>query len=253
MGLRDRIAHAWNAFTDRDERDLPRHGSYGEGGISSIRRSDRPTIRFSNEKSIVSSIYTRIAIDVASVQMLHVRTDDQKRFREFLRHHGVAIGPDEIAVGFEPGKFTGPRAGGEDNVLGRIIRGLTVLDDRDRPLALQLSLTVNDGDLVLLHQALDAARKLGRHFSGAFDDFAEVEFEIVGRKSEFVQPVHQVPDLGRAKQRLGRDAAPVKADAAEIFALHQGCFEPELRAADGADISARPAANDDDVEGFSHR
>ncbi len=82
MGLRDRLSHAWNAFTDREERDLPRYGSMGDGGMSSIRRSDRPSIRFSNEKSIVSSIYTRIAIDCASVQMLHVRTDDQKRYLE---------------------------------------------------------------------------------------------------------------------------------------------------------------------------
>jgi hypothetical protein len=54
----------------------------GEGGLSAMRRTDRPSIRFSNEKSIISSIYTRIAIDVAAVQMLHVRTDDEKRYLE---------------------------------------------------------------------------------------------------------------------------------------------------------------------------
>jgi hypothetical protein len=47
-----------------------------------MRRSDRPTIRFSTEKSIISAIYTRIAIDVAGVLVRHVRTDDQDRYLE---------------------------------------------------------------------------------------------------------------------------------------------------------------------------
>src|SRR3954464_14470810 len=80
MGLRDRLQHAWNAFTDSDSaRNRPVEvvtGSYFGG------RPDRIRPRFSTERSIISSIYTRIGIDVAAVPMRHVRTDDQNRYLE---------------------------------------------------------------------------------------------------------------------------------------------------------------------------
>lgn len=79
-----RLKHAWNAFQDRYADDSPRDRRpyFGEAALASTRRADRPTMRFSNERSIISSIYTRIGIDVAAVTMLHVRTDDQKRYLE---------------------------------------------------------------------------------------------------------------------------------------------------------------------------
>ena len=82
--------------------------------------------------------------------------------------------------------------------------------------------------------------------------FAKIEAKIVGREAEFVQPVHQVPDFGGAQQRLGRNAAPVQADAAELFALDDGCLQAELRAADGADIACGPAADDKDIVLIRH-
>lgn len=73
----ERLKHAWNAFTT--SRDPLR--TYGEA--SSIGgRPDRLRLHYSNERSIISSIFTRIAIDVASVGIRHVRTDDQKRYLE---------------------------------------------------------------------------------------------------------------------------------------------------------------------------
>jgi hypothetical protein len=76
-----RLKHAWNAFTDSDSaRNRPLEvaagGSYFGG------RPDRMRPRFSSERSIISSIYTRIGIDVAAVPMRHVRLDDQKRYLE---------------------------------------------------------------------------------------------------------------------------------------------------------------------------
>jgi hypothetical protein len=80
--LGSRLKHAWNAFTNRENDDLRLRPYTGEGGLASMRRNDRPTMRFSNERSIISSIYTRIGIDVSAVSMVHVRTDDQKRYLE---------------------------------------------------------------------------------------------------------------------------------------------------------------------------
>src|SRR4051794_17155665 len=75
----NRLKHAWNAFTDSDEvrgRPIPieERGSY----ISSSGPERR--IRMSNERSIISSIYARIGIDVAGIPMRHVRTDEDGRY-----------------------------------------------------------------------------------------------------------------------------------------------------------------------------
>lgn len=77
-----RLKHAWNAFTDSDSaKNRPLEIS-GGGGSYFGGRPDRNRPRFSNERSIISSVYTRIGIDVAAVPMRHVRMDDQNRYLE---------------------------------------------------------------------------------------------------------------------------------------------------------------------------
>src|SRR4051812_19614739 len=80
MGLKDRLQHAWNAFVDSDSVKERPFDVFGGGGSYFGGRPDRMRPRFSNERSIISSIYTRIGIDVAAVPMRHVRLDDQNRY-----------------------------------------------------------------------------------------------------------------------------------------------------------------------------
>lgn len=78
LGFRQRLAHAWNAFRERDQQVMFRTDlgpSYGY-------RPDRIPLQCGTEHSIVASIYTRIAIDVASVRILHARLDDDDRYVE---------------------------------------------------------------------------------------------------------------------------------------------------------------------------
>lgn len=82
-GFVDRIKHAWNAFSNED--DERRIYSYGDYGASSGLRPDRARFRISNERSIITSIYTRLSIDVASVGIRHVRLDDQNRYKEDIK------------------------------------------------------------------------------------------------------------------------------------------------------------------------
>lgn len=77
-----RLRHAWNAFTDSDSAQNRPIDTVGGGGSFYGGRPDRTRRRFSNERSIISSIYTRIGIDVAAVPMRHVRLDDQNRYLE---------------------------------------------------------------------------------------------------------------------------------------------------------------------------
>lgn len=81
-GIRSRLKHAWNAFSGRPEED---EFDYGGGVVHGTVRPDRVVPRFQNERSIISSIYTRIAIDVASVELRHVRLDDERRYKEDIR------------------------------------------------------------------------------------------------------------------------------------------------------------------------
>ena len=74
MPLIDRLQHAWNAFMNRDPT------RYFDSGIGS--RLSPYRVRFSrgNERSIATSVYNRIALDVAGMSIKHVRLDDDKRF-----------------------------------------------------------------------------------------------------------------------------------------------------------------------------
>lgn len=74
----ERLRHAWNAFTNGNRDPLRSYGEASNFGG----RPDRSRRMFSNERSIISSIYTRLAIDVSAVGIRHVRTDDQKRYLE---------------------------------------------------------------------------------------------------------------------------------------------------------------------------
>jgi hypothetical protein len=77
--LFDRLKHAWNAFRDRDPTN-----SYYNLGPSYGTRPDRTRLRIGNERSIVSSVYNRIAVDVSSIIIQHVRLDQNGRYLETL-------------------------------------------------------------------------------------------------------------------------------------------------------------------------
>lgn len=75
--LTDRLQHAWNAFMNRDP--TPKYRDYGS---LSYYRPDRTRWRRGNERSIIMAIYNRIAMDVASVDIKHVRLDDNGAYLE---------------------------------------------------------------------------------------------------------------------------------------------------------------------------
>lgn len=78
MALTDRLSHAWNAFIGRDPTE------YKDIGPGNYYRPDRPRVLASNDKTIISSIITRIALDAAAVNIQHVRLDEQDRFSEII-------------------------------------------------------------------------------------------------------------------------------------------------------------------------
>lgn len=71
----DRLKHAWNAFTSRDPTP-----NYGFNYSTYSYRPDRFRMTRGNERSIVTSIYNRIAIDVAAIDLKHVYLDENDRY-----------------------------------------------------------------------------------------------------------------------------------------------------------------------------
>lgn len=76
----DRLRHAWNAFFNKDPtmRNVDLGMSYGY-------RPDRTRFSRGNERTIVTSIYNRIALDVASLQIKHVKLDENERFSSEIK------------------------------------------------------------------------------------------------------------------------------------------------------------------------
>lgn len=73
-----RLKHAWNAFTNKDPTGFYRR----DLGSAYYYRPDRPRMTRGNERSIVASIFNRIALDVASLDIKHCRLDDSGRYLE---------------------------------------------------------------------------------------------------------------------------------------------------------------------------
>lgn len=78
MGLVDRFRHGWNAFVNN--RSPTTYYQHMSGG--SVYRPDRPRLARGGERSIVTSVFTRMAADAAAVDIKHVNLDDDGRYLE---------------------------------------------------------------------------------------------------------------------------------------------------------------------------
>lgn len=79
VNIGSRLKYAWNAFLNKD----PTNG-FSDYAFWSSYRPDRPRFSRGNERSIINSVYNRIALDVASITIQHVRLDENGRFLETI-------------------------------------------------------------------------------------------------------------------------------------------------------------------------
>lgn len=78
--LFSRLKHGWNAFMNRDPTP-----NYQTTGVSYSYRPDRPRFSRGNERSLVTSVYNRIAMDAAGIEIRHVRLDENDRYLETIK------------------------------------------------------------------------------------------------------------------------------------------------------------------------
>ena len=74
-----RLKHAWNAFTGTD------YTTYQDVGPGYSSRPDRIRLTRGNERSIITSVYNRIALDVAALNVQHIRLDENGRFLSVIQ------------------------------------------------------------------------------------------------------------------------------------------------------------------------
>ena len=92
MGFIDKVKSGWNAFLGRDptaSESVTQVDPYVTPttyiGAASSYRPDRVHLSSGSEKTIINSIYNRISIDVSSVDIQHVKLDENKRFMEEIK------------------------------------------------------------------------------------------------------------------------------------------------------------------------
>ena len=74
----DRLAHAWNAFMNKD----PTRWDYGAAYAN---RPDRIRTTRGNERTLITSVYNRISVDCAAIDIKHVKLDDRDRYMETIQ------------------------------------------------------------------------------------------------------------------------------------------------------------------------
>ena len=79
MSFGSRLKHAWNAFTGTD------YTTYQVVGPGYSSRPDRIRLTRGNERSIITSVYNRIALDVAALNVQHIRLDENGRFLSVIQ------------------------------------------------------------------------------------------------------------------------------------------------------------------------
>ena len=119
MSILDRVNKVFNAFRSNkpDVTDV----AYGPTSFYGGSSPSRPPLRIFNERSIVSSIYTKLSVDVSGLNIRHIRVDDQQRYQEDIPS------PLNSCLTLEPNIDQGPRAFRQDIALTLFDKGVAAL------------------------------------------------------------------------------------------------------------------------------
>lgn len=81
MGIKDRLQHGWNAFVNNRD---PTY-AYRDVGSTYAVRPDRVRFSGGNERSIVTALFSKIALDASQIKIKHVKLDENERFIETMK------------------------------------------------------------------------------------------------------------------------------------------------------------------------
>jgi putative sterol carrier protein len=118
LAIMDRVKKAWNAFVVTMP---PEEVTYSPGVSYTSASPSRPRFRYYNERSIVTSIYNRISIDVASIPFRHIKVDDRGRYKENIQSNL------NVCLTLEANIDQGPRAFRQDIVMTLFDNGVAAI------------------------------------------------------------------------------------------------------------------------------
>jgi Phage portal protein len=144
LAILERVRLAWNAFRADAENALVNTYNLGPSYTST---PHRPRLRYYNDRSIVTSIYTRISIDVAGMAIRHIRLDDKDRYSE-----NIESGLNQCLM-LEPNLDQGPRAFRQDIIMTLFDKGVAAVVPVDTTTNPEIStefeiLSLRVGDIV---------------------------------------------------------------------------------------------------------
>src|SRR5215216_3195083 len=190
--------------------------------------------------------------DRAKLKPDHARADDQKLLRHFFQRQRAGRRHDALLVDLDAFQPRDIGAGGNDDVLGlERLRLAVTACDFDLAGAEDFALAIDDVDLVLLHQELDALDVAVDALLLEVHHRWQIEFWRRNADAHLGKGVRGfLEHFGGMQQRLRRHAADIEAGAAKRrVLLDHGDLHAELRRAHRADISARTGADDDEIVG----
>lgn len=121
MAVLDRFKRVWNAFrsptTDPHTSEVP----FGTTSYSWGRSPSRSPVRFHNERTIITSVITKISVDVSSIPIRHVKVDDQGRYLSDM----PSAFNDCMTI--EPNLDQGPRAWRQDIAMTLFDKGVAAI------------------------------------------------------------------------------------------------------------------------------
>ena len=118
MPIIQKLKNSWNAFRAAEKEDFPRTYNYGSGANYNPQRQ---RLTYYNERSIISSLYTRLGMDVAGIQIRHVKLDEFDRYSQDIKS---AL---NTCLRLEPNLDQGPRQFRQDIAMTLFDKGIAAI------------------------------------------------------------------------------------------------------------------------------
>jgi len=179
----------------------------------------------------------------------HAAADDQQVLRNAFELNGIVGIEDRVAIA-RPRLDVDRRATRCDNdrLRGVLVGRAVFLLERDRVLGRERRFAVSEGHVVRLEQRVHAADVAAHDFVFERDDARAVDFGRRHLDADLGRVVDLPGDLADVEQRLGRDAAPIEADAADLVAIEAHDVLSQLPETNRRVISARTRADHQSVD-----
>ena len=144
-------------------------------------------------------------------------------------------------------------AGGDDDVLCPEIFLAILSHHFDGLFPADSRLSFDKSNVIFIKQLLDLAAVTAHRTLLVILHFREIEGDKISRDTEFIPVLHHGKNVGRMKQRLGGNAAPVDADAAQLVLIHHGHLHAEGRAFDGRRVATRSCPDNHQIVICCHK